>query len=205
MLESPRFTLLVQGALLLPALLFAAFAGEFDTLASNTETTSSSAMSREISPPGEFGIEVGMLTFVGVDLHLFYRLTGSPWMIGYRYLDYEDDFIAYDFDNTDKENLTLQGPFVRYLFSPERTQSWYLAGALYRATQQIECFGLGDEDNASGPFFGGGFMGRRDSVLSYNIGLMFSPAISLETDTGDCSSQSDGSVDAILSMMFVFN
>ena len=205
MLGSLRFTRLLRGLLLLQALTSATSAGEFDSLAANSEPGPSAVTDREKSTPGEFGIEIGALTFVGTDLQLFYRITDSPWMIGYRYLDYEDDFISIDADNTDRETLTLSGPFVRYLLSPGRGESWYLAGGLYRATQKIECFGVSDEDSASGPFFGGGRMGRRDTVLSYNIGLMLSPAMSLQTDTGDCSSESNGSIDAVASMMFIFD
>jgi len=205
MIVSSRFTRLLRDLVLLQALTSAAFAGEFDSLAANPEPGSPAEADRNEPAPGEFGIEVGALTFVGVDLHLFYRLSGSPWMIGYRHLDYEDDFISFDADNTDKETLTLDGPFVRYLFSPGREESWYLAGALYRATQKIECSGVSDEDSASGPFFGAGLMGRRDSVLSYNIGLMVSPVASLKTDTGNCSSESNGSIDAVASMMFIFD
>jgi len=205
MLESLRSISLLRGFLLLQALLSTAFAGEFESLALNSATKSSAAAGGEKSTPGEFGIEVGALTFVGVDLHLFYRINDSPWMVGYRYLDYEDDFISIDADNTDRENLTLSGPFARYLFSPGRSKSWYLAGGLYRATQKIECSGVSDEDSDSGPFFGAGMMGRRDTVLSYNIGLMVSPSISLQTDTGECSSEADGGIDGVLSMMFIFN
>jgi hypothetical protein len=46
-------------------------------------------------------------------------------------------------------------------------------------------------------------MGRRDGWISYNIGLMFSPTMSLETDTGDCSSETDGGIDGVLSIMFI--
>ena len=205
MLESLRFTCLLRGLLLLQALISAAYASEFDALASAPETKTTSVPGPEKSPPGEFGIEVGALTFVGVDLHLFYRIPGSPWMVGYRYLDYEDDFISFDGDNTDREKLSLSGPFLRYLFSSGRRESWYLAGGFYQATQKIECLDLSDEDSASGPFFGAGKMGRRDTVLSYNIGIMVSPGMSLATDTGVCSSESDGSIDAVLSMMFILD
>jgi len=180
---------------------FSALAGasELPALASNQETGPESSRS------GEVGIEVGALTFVGTDLHLFYRLADSPWMIGVRYLDYEDDFISIDFDNTDRETQTVTGPFVRYLFEPGRARSWYLAGSMYQVTQKIECGGISDEDRASGLFFGGGLMGRRDSLISYNVGLMLSPGMSLSTDNGQCSSETDGGIDGVLSLMIVFN
>lgn len=205
MFKSPGFIRLATGSMLVATLASTAFGAEVETLALNPDTSPSASAGLEISRRGEFGIEVGALTFVGTDLHLFYRLTDSPWMIGYRYLDFEDDFISFDSDNTDKETQTLAGPFVRYLFSPGRSGTWYLAGAIYRATQKIECSGLSDEDTARGPFFGGGLMGRRDGFVSYNVGLMFAPAMSLDTDIGICSSESDGGIDGVLSLMFVFN
>ena len=159
----------------------------------------------EISRPAEVVVEIGALTVVGTDLHLAMRLDDSPWMIGFRYLDYEDDFISIDADNTDEESQTISGPFLRYLLTPGRAQTWYVGGALYRVTQKIECRGGSDEDTANGMFFGGGVMGRRDGWVSYNIGLMLSPTVSLETDTGDCSSETDGGIDGVLSIMFILN
>lgn len=182
-----------------------AVAGELRALALSQETTPKRQVDAESSRLGEVGIEIGALTFVGTDLHLFFRVEDSPWMVGFRYLDYEDDFISIDFDNTDKETQTLSGPFVRYLLTPGRARTWYVGGAMYRATQKIECQGGSDEDKANGVFFGGGLMGRRDGRISYNIGLMFSPGMSLETDTGDCSSESDGGIDGVLSIMFILN
>lgn len=180
-------------------------ASDLPTLALSAETGPEERQSLESSRGGELGIEVGALTFIGTDLHLFYRLTDSPWMVGFRYLDYEDDFISIDFDDTDRETQTVTGPFVRYLFEPGRARSWYLAGSIYRVTQKIECRDVSDEDSASGLFFGGGLMGRRDRFASYNIGLMFSPGMSLNTDNGDCSSETNGGIDGVLSIMFVFN
>lgn len=182
-----------------------ALAADLPTLALSAETGPEERQSLEISRGGEFGIEVGALTLVGTDLHLFYRLTDSPWMVGFRYLDYEDDFMLYDYDDTDRETQTVTGPFVRYLFEPGRARTWYLAGSIYRVTQKILCRGISDEDSASGLFFGGGLMGRRDRFASYNIGLMFAPGMSLNTDNGDCSSETDGGIDSVLSIMFVFN
>jgi len=190
---------------LLPGFSAITGASELPALASSQETGPKEQAGLEISRGGELGIEVGALTFVGTDLHLFYRLADSPWMIGFRYLDYDDDFISIDFDNTDRENRTVAGPFVRYLFEPGRARTWYLAGSMYRVTQKIECAGTGDKDQAGGLFFGGGLMGRRDSVISYNIGMMFSPGMSLGTDNGQCSSETDGGIDAVLGLMIVFN
>ena len=188
------------------SLSFSAIAGaaELPALALNPETGQARPSEPEISRSGEAGLEVGALSFLGTDLHLFYRLADSPWMIGFRYLDYEDDFIAIDFDDTDRETQTIAGPFVRYLFEPGRARTWYLAGSIYRVTQKIECRGIIDEDKANGLFFGGGLMGRRDNLVSYNIGLMFSPGMSLNTDNGDCQSETNGGIDGVLSIMFVF-
>ncbi|MGD8350899.1 MAG: hypothetical protein PVI79_16760 [Gammaproteobacteria bacterium] len=180
-------------------------ASEIPALASSTEPFPEQQAAPGVSRSGELGIEVGALTLVGTDLHLFYRLTDSPWMVGFRYLDYEDDFISNDYDDTDRETQTVAGPFVRYLFEPGRARTWYVAGSVYRVTQKIECRGISDEDEANGLFFGGGLMGRRDRLISYNLGMMFSPGMSLNTDNGDCASETSGGVDAVLSIMFVFN
>jgi hypothetical protein len=180
-------------------------AAEMPAQASSEAAGAAEQADRKTLRSGEVGIEVGALTIAGTDLHLFYRLADSPWMIGFRYLDYEDDFISIDYDNTDRETQTVTGPFARYLFEPGRARSWYLAGAMYQVTQKIDCGGSSDENRASGLFFGGGLLGRRDSLISYNLGLMFSPGMSLGTDNGQCSSESDGDIDGVLSLMFVFN
>ena len=190
--------------LLLAGSIFAA-APASPALALSPEQEPARQTGLEISRPAEVVVEIGALTVVGTDLHLAMRLDDSPWMVGFRYLDYEDDFISGDYDNTDEETQTLAGPFVRYLLTPGRARSWYVGGALYRATQKIECRDGSDEDKATGMFFGGGVMGRRDGWVSYNMGLMFSPGMSLETSTGDCSSETDGGIDGVLSIMFILN
>ena len=155
---------------------------------------------------GEIGIEIGALTFLGADIHFYYRPSGSPWSYGWRYLEFEDDFFinVLDLDDSDRETQRVAGPFVRYLVTPERNQSFYLSGALYRVTQKIECELGDDEDSASGLFMGGGLMVGLKGTVGYNVGLMFAPGLSLDSQTPDCSSETDGYIDANLSIGFRF-
>ncbi len=157
----------------------------------------------EISAPGETGFEIGAMTFVGAEIHLFHRVRDTPWMLGFSYLETDDDFINYDGDNEDRERRRLTGPFLRYLLQPGRRATFYAGGALYRVTEEIECFGVSDEDSARGLFFGAGYMGRRDGWLSYHVGLQFAPGLDLEADNGFCQSESEGQFHATASIMFI--
>jgi hypothetical protein len=83
---------------------------------------------------GEFGIEIGAFIFAGSGFLVFYRLKDSYWMIGYRLLEAEDDFVdeavsGLPGDNSDTETLSKSGPFLRYLFDPERPNTYYVSGA----------------------------------------------------------------------------
>lgn len=141
--------------------------------------------------PGETGFEIGALALLGADFSVYHRPAGSPWLFGYRYLRTRDDFVAIDFDDSDKEEISIAGPFARYLFSPGK-DTYYLSGGFFKMTQRVECRLGSDEDSATSLFVGGGFMGWRHQAISYNIGFLFAPGVSLEVDTGDCSSKGSG-------------
>ncbi len=66
------------------------------------------------------------------------------------------------------------------------------------------CGAATDEDSANSIYFGGGFMGRRDQTIGYNIGILIAPGESLETNTPSCSSESEGGFDINLSLVFKF-
>lgn len=158
------------------------------------------------SRAGVIGVELGVFTFLGLDIQGYYRPPDSPWLVGFRYLDYEDDFIfdELDGDGSDKETQTMSGPFLRYLVNPDRNESYYLSAALYRVEQTIECAFGSDSDVATGLFLGGGLTGNLDGGLYYNIGIMAAPGLSIETETPDCSSETDGGIDVNASLGLVF-
>jgi len=166
--------------------------------------------SGEASPGiGEFGIEIGAFIFLGSDFQVFYRPKDSQWVFGYRRLETEEDFFdeaAFGFagDDSDTETLSKSGPFLRYLFDPERPDTYYLSGALFKSTQKIECGAATDEDSANSIYLGGGFMGRRDQTIGYNFGILIAPGETLETNTPLCSIESEGGFDINLSLVFRF-
>ena len=199
--------LLLVSSMFWLSLMFSSLVGAADQLLlslnlSGDETQQSDQAISELS---ETGVEIGALIFLGADFQVFHRPKGSRWMFGVRYLDIEDDFINFDADETDKETLTISGPFVRYLFEPDRRETYYLSGAIYEMTQKIECDLGSDKDSDTSLYLGGGFMGWRDQAISYNIGILMAPWASVETDTGDCSSEIDGGIDVNASIIFTFN
>lgn len=149
--------------------------------------------------PGETGFELGALLLLGADISVYHRPAGSPWLFGFRYLETEDDFVTIDFDDSDKEETRISGPFARYLFTPGK-DTYYLGGGIFEITQRVECPLGSDEDSATGLFVGGGYMGGRRGAVGYNIGLLFAPGLSLEVDTGDCTSEG-GAFDVNASLM----
>ena len=159
------------------------------------------------SRPARFGIGLGALIAAGgVEVNLYYRPAGSDWVYGFRYLELDDEFIVnvFDLDTSDREIRTMAGPFARYLFSPSGPKSFYAGGGLYRVKQEIECELGSDSDSDTGLFLGGGLRGGLDQSLIYDIGIFMSPSINRRTETPDCSSESDGDVDATVSLGFNF-
>ncbi|MDH3220324.1 MAG: hypothetical protein OEO19_12390 [Gammaproteobacteria bacterium] len=157
----------------------------------------------------EIGIEIGALTLLGSDFRLFYRQADSPWIIGYRFLDIEDDFInewvvGFPDDDSDREFTERSGPYVAYLFNAAGNESYYLSGALYRVETKIVCSLGEDSDAATSVYFGGGFQKKWSSNLGYNIGLLLSPTADLSIDANNCSSESEGDFDLNASLFFTF-
>ncbi len=155
--------------------------------------------------PGETAVEIGALVFLGADFSVYHRPAGSPWLVGFRYVETKDDFIAIDFDDSDTEKITIAGPFARYLYSPGSNESFYLGGGLFRMSQEVECALGSDEDSATSLFVGGGLMSGANRPIGYNVGFLVAPGLSLGTDTGDCSSETDGGFDVNASVVFRFN
>jgi hypothetical protein len=157
----------------------------------------------------EFGIEIGALSILGSDFRLFFHQADSPWIIGYRFLDIEDDFInewaaGLPGDNSDREFTKRSGPYVTYLFNEASDESYYLAGALYHAKTKVVCSLGEDSDSATSVYLGGGFRKKWNSNLGYNIGLLLSPGANLSVDANNCSSESEGDIDLNASLFFAF-
>ncbi len=170
---------------------------------------SANAKDQPIENRGIFSIEVGALVVLGADFQIYYRREGEPLLFGFRYLETEDDFVNEAYlglpgDDSDKEFITRSGPFIRYLFSPEANESYYLSAALFKTTEKIECGAVSNEDSATSPYFGGGYMGWADQTVSYNIGFMLAPSANLEVDAGGCESESDGGFDLSLGLALNF-
>jgi len=157
----------------------------------------------------EIGIEIGVLSFLGPDVRLFIRQAESPWLIGFRYLDIEDDFlnesaVGLPDDSSDKEFTERSGFFLSYLFDETGSASYYLSGAIYRIKTTVECPLGKDSDSATGAYFGGGYRKKWSPNLGYNIGLMISPGSDISVNSEDCSSESDGEIDLNASLIFAF-
>jgi hypothetical protein len=121
----------------------------------------------------EFGIELGFFTYSGTDFQITYRLKESPWLMGYRYAKWTDTIGQTSYDNELESEVS--GPLVRYLFKPEADESWYLGASYLKKSRNLTCEISGDSasDSVTGPFIGGGFMGWRDRLIHYNIGILF--------------------------------
>jgi len=161
------------------------------------------------SPAMEVGFEIGALTLLGTDVRVFFRQADSPWVIGYRLLDIEDDFVneaavGLPGDDSDKEYTKRSGLYVTYLFNANGSESYYLSGALYRAETTVVCSLGQGSDSATSPYFGGGYRKKWNANMGYDIGLMLSPGASLSVETPDCSSESGGDFDLNASLMFTF-
>jgi len=157
----------------------------------------------------EIGIEIGALTLLGTDVRLFFRQADSPWLIGYRFLDIEDDFIneavvGLPGDDSDKEFTKRSGPYVNYLFNETGNGSFYITGALYQVKTTVVCTLGEDSDSATSIYLGGGYRKKWNSNLGYNIGLLLSPTTNLSVDSNDCSSESEGDFDLNASLIFAF-
>lgn len=157
----------------------------------------------------ELGIELGALIIIGADFRVFYRGLNSPWLFGLRYLDTEDDFVNEGYaglpnDESDKELKTTTGVFVNYLFDHLEDNSFYLSGALYETTEEIQCWGESASDSATSLYFGGGYRGFWGEHLGFKLGLLVSPFVDLEPMTSTCSSSSNNDIDLDVSLVFKF-
>lgn len=158
----------------------------------------------------EIGIGIGALIFIGADFRIFYRKSDSPWVIGIRYLDIEDDFMneseaGLPDEGSDKAYTKRFGIYFDYLFNSEANAgSFYLSGALYRTTKTIKCYDESDSDSATSPFFGGGYRGSFGDHFGYNIGLLLSPFSNFELTTSTCSSKESGDFDLTADLIFKF-
>ena len=176
--------------------------------AAETPSTGNDPKLRNSEDP-EIGIGIGVLTLLGADFRFFYRQEYSPWLIGYRFLDIEDDFINESAsgladDDSDKESTKRSGPYVTYLFNATGAESYYLSGALYKVTTTIECSSGKESDSATNVYLGGGFRKKWSPNVGYDIGLLLSPGANLSVESEDCSSDSDGDIDLNASLIFAF-
>lgn len=161
---------------------------------------------------GDFqaGIEVGVLTILGIDLRLFFREAESPWIYGLRYLDIEDDFVneaAVDLpnDESDRSYTVRSGLFANYLFHPLEEKSFFLSGALYSTTLKIECNSQSDSSSFVSIYLGGGFQRQWKSGFGYRVGVLLSPFVTTKLETPECSSESNGDIDLDVSLTYIFN
>lgn len=153
----------------------------------------------------EVGIELGALVIIGTDLRVSYREVGSPYQFGIRYLNIKDDFInesAVDLpnDESDKVYTRRTGFYMNYLFS----NSFYVAGAFYNTTTELECGPESDSESKAGIYFGGGLQGRWTEHFGYNVGVLVSPMAGTDLKTTYCSSESDADFDVHASVFYTF-
>jgi len=154
---------------------------------------------------GEFSAAAGIFFVVaedGVDLHVSYRSTASPWQYGLRALHYSEQ--SEIFGVRTKSTTTMAGPSLNYMFTPESSGSWYLgAMVLYWARKEESLrTGTSDQKSTVAPFFGGGYRGKIGTSGYYNLGMYFSSA-ELKTQTADSSEESTGA-DIQLQIGFAF-
>lgn len=157
----------------------------------------------------EKGIEVGALIVIGADFRIFYRELDSPWLFGFRYLNTEDDFVnegavGLPNEESDRELRNTSGVFLNYLFDHLDDNSFYLSGALYDTTVEIQCWGESASDSATSIYFGGGYRGFWGDHFGFKLGLLVSPFVDLEQATSTCSSTSNSDIDLDLSLVIKF-
>ena len=180
-----------------------------------SEQTGEDAVSDSISQKEQYkatsekGIEIGALIVIGVDFRVFYRKLDSPWLFGFRYLDTEDDFVNESVvglpgDESDRELKTTSGLFINYLFNHQEDRSFYVSGALYNTTNEIQCGSESASDSATSLYFGGGYRKFMGEHLGFKIGLLMSPFVDFEQTTSTCSSESNGDIDLDLSLVIRF-
>ena len=164
-----------------------------------------------VSPDqSEIGLELGIFTLLGADFQLYYRLSESPWLFGYKYAKWTEDNpcgICVPYETT----TTITGPFTRYLFSPKAEQTWYLGASLLNRSQEVTCqvynyLVNSDKDTNTGLYVGGGKMGWRTKSIYYNIGLLTTLGSSIKSsiNTGCVSEEGSGEFDVNVAFGFVF-
>ncbi len=180
-------------------------------MTANDSSTDLTEETEEHTARSEIGIEVGALIFLGADFRAYYRQLDSPWAVGIRYLNIEDDFVnesaaGLPEEGSDREYTKRFGIYVDYLFDKQPdTGSFYLTGSLYKTTKTIECFSESASDSAIGPYIGGGYRGSFGEHFGYDIGLHLSPFVKLNTaTTSGCSSESNGDFDINAGLILKF-
>ena len=157
----------------------------------------------------EKGIEVGALIVIGADFRIFYRELDSPWLFGFRYLNTEDDFVnegavGLPNEESDRELRNTSGVFLNYLFDHLDDNSFYLSGALYNTTVELQCWGESASDSATSIYFGGGYRRFWGDHFGFKLGLLVSPFVDLEPTTSTCSSTSNSDIDLDVSLVIKF-
>ena len=162
------------------------------------------------SARNETGIEIGILIILGADVRFFYRQSDSPWVVGFRYLDIKDDFVneyAADLpnDESDKMYTKRAGIYADYIFNSRTgSGSFYASSAMFQTTKKLECYSETDSDSATSLYFGGGYQGTFKGQFGYKAGILFSPFVNLEQDTGECSNDEGGDFDLDVGLTFTF-
>lgn len=180
-----------------------------------TSARAEEPVSDENNPEGadvddtEVGLELGALIILGADFRVYYRKLDSPWLYGVRFLNIEDDFInesaaGLPGSDSDREYTRRTGFYASYLLDHNSDESFYFSGALYNTKLKIKCGGESNSDSTTTPYFGGGFQGRWENNIRYNIGLLLAPFANLETSTTLCSSESSGDLDLDASLILEF-
>lgn len=174
---------------------------------SSVMAESAAAQNSDVS---ENGLVLGALIVLGPDFRIYHREADSPILVGFRYLDIEDDFInegavGLPGDSSDKEYTTRTGIYADYLFGKQPySDTHYASVGIFRTSLEIECGSESDEDSAASLYFGGGYRGSFGDHLGYSIGLLFSPFVSLSTTTSTCSSETDGDFDLNVGITYKF-
>jgi len=157
----------------------------------------------------EKGIEVGALIVIGADFRIFYRKLDSPWLFGFRYLNTEDDFVnegaaGLPNEESDRELRNTSGVFLNYLFDHLDDNSFYLSGALYDTTVELQCWGESASDSATSIYFGGGYRGFWGDHFGFKLGMIVSPFVDLEPTTSTCNTTSNSDIDLDVSLVIKF-
>jgi len=156
-----------------------------DTARSKAQVSTDSTAADWFQSEPEFGLELGILTFYGTDIHITYRQKQSPWLFAFRYANWTEPPSLYH----GKIENEVAGLHTRYLFEPDADSSWFLAAAWLEQNRKLTCeiTGDSDTDSATGLYLGGGYTGWRNKALYYNWQLLLSPSDELIMEADGCS------------------